>query len=267
MRDRESRYLLIGFFGVPALLLLVLYVVYDDELGKVLSVLQERSSQLLTGEPGFRQLSGGFGANIWISIVAMALSVAGGTVLGTGLITQSRPVRYFCTLVMNVLRNSPWLVVLYAMLYFIPFEFSIFGQDFLVSPAFKAVLGLTLPVAANFAEVFRGGVEAIPAGQWESARALGYRRLQILRFVVIPQAVPIMLPNVMNLYAQLFIGTSLIVVTGTIDVLSMARTIIATEGDHVATAIYLYVLGLFFVVSFPIAVGSRWLERRLQVRK
>jgi polar amino acid transport system permease protein len=262
----EMRYLLRGLIGVPALLFLLLCIVYGKGLPEVLKDLGARSSQLLTGEPQFRQVSGGFCANVWISIAAMALATVGGTLLGIGLISSSRALRAACAVIMNVLRNSPWLVVLYAMLYLLPFEFRLFGRDLTFSPEWKSVVGLALPVGANLAEIFRGGVEAIPSGQWESARSLGYRRLQILRHIVVPQSIPLMLPNLMNLYAALFIGTSLIVVTGTADVLSMSRTIIATDGEHVATAVYLYVLVLFFLFSFPIAVGSRWLELRLQAR-
>jgi polar amino acid transport system permease protein len=120
-------------------------------------------------------------------------------------------------------------------------------------------------VTANIAEVFRGGVEAIPSGQWESARALGYRRLQILRYVIVPQALPLMTPNLMTTYAMLFIGTSLVVVTGAEDILSVARTVIGSDGAHLATAVYIYVLFLFFIFAFPIAIFTRWLERRVRV--
>jgi polar amino acid transport system permease protein len=260
----ELRYFLRGILGVPALLFLFLYAVYGRHLPGVLDVLRARSSQLLTGDARFHQFTGGFCANIWISIVAMILAVVGGMLLGIGLVSPSRALRWACGLVMNLLRNSPWLVILYAMLYLLPFEFTLFGVDITFSPAWKSVIGLALPVAANFAEIFRGGVQAVPFAQWESARSLGYRRTQVLRRVIIPQAVPLMLPNVVNLYAALFIGTSLIVVTGATDVLTMARTIVATEGGRLATAVYLYVLALFFLFSFPIAVSSRWLEDRLR---
>jgi polar amino acid transport system permease protein len=150
------------------------------------------------------------------------------------------------------------------MLYLLPFEISIAGATVFLSPLVKSVFGLALPVTANIAEVFRGGVEAIPTGQWESARSLGYRRLQILRHIVVPQAFPLMTPNLMTIYAMLFIGTSLVVVTGTRDVLSVARAVIGSDGDHIATAIYVYVLLLFFLFSFPIAILTRWLERRVR---
>ena len=262
----EVPYFLWGFIGVPALLFLILWTVYGRGLPGILEELASRSSQLLTGAPHFENINGGFVLNILVSLAAMVLAIVGGTALGIGLISASTPMRAVCSVVMNVLRNSPWLVVLYAILFLIPFQFTVFGHDVFFSPELKSVVGLALPVAANFAEIFRGGVEAIPSGQWESARSLGYRRLQILRHVVVPQSIPLMLPNLMNLYAALFIGTSLIVVSGTTDILAMSRTVIATDGERVATAVYLYVLALFFLFAFPIAVASRLLEVRFRVR-
>ncbi|MDF2810069.1 MAG: polar amino acid transporter permease [Microvirga sp.] len=264
--ESEARAFVFGMLGVTAVLALLMVLIYGAEIGNVLYALAERSPLLLTGDSTFPAFGGGFSANVVISLWAMLIASAGGTLLCIGMISTSRPLRFVSEVVMNVLRNSPWLVVLYAMLYLLPFEVDIFGRTFFLSPLIKAIVGLSLPVAANMAEVFRGGVDAIPSGQWESARSLGYRRLQILRHVVIPQAIPLMTPNIMTTYAMLFIGTSLVVVTGTSDVLSVARTVIASDGEHYATAIYLYILFLFFLFCFPIAILSRWLERRVRAR-
>jgi polar amino acid transport system permease protein len=263
----EARAFWFGILGVTLVLAGVLAIVYGAETGRILLALAARSSLLLTGSAGFSRIDGGFAINIIISLWAMLIAAVSGVVLGIGLIAQSAAMRAASSLVMNVLRNSPWLVVLYAMLYLLPFEIDVLGRTMFLSPTMKAIAGLSLPVTANIAEVFRGSVESIPSGQWESARSLGYRRLQILRYVVVPQAIPIAMPNLMTTYAMLFIGTGLVVVTGAQDILSVARTVIASDGDHYATAIYLYILLLFFLYCFPIAIFSRWLERRVSVRQ
>jgi polar amino acid transport system permease protein len=263
--NSELKAFVFGMVGVSAVLAAVLVLVYRGETGPVVAALAARSPLLLTGSPDFSRLSGGFAANILISLWAMLLAGAFGTALGIALIAQSAVIRTPAVIVMNILRNSPWLVVLYAMLYLLPFEIDAFGQTWFLSPTVKAIIGLAFPVTANIAEVFRGGVEAIPSGQWESARALGYRRLQILRYVIVPQALPLMTPNLMTTYAMLFIGTSLVVVTGAEDILSVARTVIGSDGAHLATAVYIYVLFLFFIFAFPIAIFTRWLERRVRV--
>lgn len=262
----ELRALAVGLVGVPVVLAGLLFAVYGADLGVIFRTVLSRAPLLISGSNDFSSFRGGFFANIIISLWAMLIAGVAGTVLGILLITQNAVLRLAAEFVMNVLRNSPWLVVLYAMLYLLPFEFDVAGRTFVISPLVKSVFGLSLPVMANVAEVFRGGVEAIPSGQWESARSLGYRRLQILRYVVVPQALPSMTPNLMTTYAMLFIGTSLVVVTGTQDVLSVARTVIASDGERLATAIYVLVLVMFFLFCFPIAILARWWERHIQVR-
>lgn len=265
--NTELKAFVFGLIGVTLVLVLLMLLVYGAGTGETLMALWRRTPLLLTGSADFSRFDGGFAANIIISLFSMLIASVTGIVLGTGLIAQRAIVRVPSEFVMNVLRNSPWLVILYAMLYLLPFEIELFGKTISFSPLVKSVIGLSLPVTANVAEVFRGGVESIASGQWESARSLGYRRLQILRHVVVPQAVPIMVPNLMTAYAMLFIGTSLVVVTGTDDVLSVGRSVIGSDGSGLATGIYIYVLFLFFLFAFPIAITTRWLERRVRERQ
>lgn len=261
--NSELRTFALGIIGVPLCLLGLLAMIYGDRTGATLAFIADRTPMLLTGSPDLSSLQGGFVANVGMSLAAMAIASVLGIILGIGLVAEFGPLRLLSSFVMNVLRNSPWLVVLYAMLYLLPFEVKIFGVWITISPVVKSIAGLSLPVAANIAEIFRGGIESIPTGQWESARSLGYRRLQILRYIVLPQALPLMIPNLMTIYAMLFIGTSLVVVTGASDVLFVGRTIIETAGSSTASAIYIYILFLFFLFAFPIAILTRWLERRI----
>lgn len=256
--------LISGLLGVFAVLLLALFVVYGDGLPQVLRALSDQTFYLLTGVQHETAIEGGFAVNIAVSIVSMAIALVLGCALGIAMTSSRRTIRTAATIVMNVFRNSPWLVLLYAMLYLLPFYVTIGGYTFAFSPFIKAAIGLSLPVMANMAEILRGSIETIHAGQWESARALGYRPLQVMRYVIVPQAIPRMIPNVMNLYAMLFIGSSLMVVTGTNDVLSVVKLITATNGDYLATALYIYVLFLFFLYCFPIATFSRWYEHRIR---
>ena len=260
----ETRAFVYGISGVPVLLFVAMLACYGRGTGEALGLLADRSGILLTGAPGFRGFGGGFSANVLMSVAAIVASVATGALLCIGTIANMRLIRLISLGVVNLLRNTPWLIALYAMLYLLPFYVPVFGTVIPFSPFVKAVVGLSLPVTANVAEVLRGGVDAIPSGQWESARALGYRKGQILRYVVIPQAVPLIIPNMMTVFATLFIGSSLAVVTGTSDVLSVANTITASDGSQYATAVQLYVLLLFFLFAFPIATLARRLERQIR---
>lgn len=261
--NKDTTSAVFGFFGVIITLFVILFLTYGQNSGSVIDVLISRSSQLLTGSEGFSGFGGGFSANVIISICSMTISLVTGFFLGGSMVSPNGFLRNTAVLIMNLLRSSPWLVVLYAMLYLLPFRVTILGDTVFISPFVKAVIGLSFPVTAYIAEGFRNGIRAVPDGQWESARALGYRRNQILRLIILPQALPMMLPNLMTIYAMLFIGTSLVVVTGTSDVLSIGKTVIASDGDEYATAIYLYILLLFFLFAYPLATWTRALERRL----
>lgn len=255
---------IVGFVGVLAVLVIVFYLTYGPESRVALQVLADRSSMLLTGSQNFSAVVGGFTANILISLCTMVISTVLGAFLVRAMMSGSTSVRRCAIVLMNLMRNSPWLVVLYAMLYLIPFRFKFAGMDVWVSPSVKAILGLSIPVTAYMAEVFRNGIQTVPSAQWESALSLGYTRSEILRRIVLPQAFVQMVPNIMTTYAMLFIGTSLVVVTGTPDVLSIAKVVIASDGNRYATAIYLYILFFFFVFCYPISVASRALEKHLK---
>ena len=220
-----------------------------------------RLPDLLFGNPSIWPFTGGFVANIFMGVVSMMLATSGGALLGIGLVARSRTVRWPCLFVMNFLRNSPWLVLLFAMLYLLPFRVTVFGFGIEFPPIAKAIIGLCLPTAANFGEVIRGAVQSIHAGQWESARSLGYTTAQIYRRVIFPQALRRIVPGWMNLYALLMISTALATVTGTQEVLTTLRTVLATEHDSDITYFYLATFAMFFFYCYPIARLARRLER------
>lgn len=219
---------------------------------------------LLTGSATGWPVTGGFVLNILLSVASMVLATALGTVMGLGTLARFEPIRIVSLLLVNFLRNSPWLVLLFATLYFLPFEMRMFGTIIPFPPFVKAVIGLALPTAANFSEVIRGAVQSIHSGQWEAARSLGYNTGQIYRHVIMPQAMRRMIPGWMNLYALLMIATALATVTGIQDVLTILNTLLATENERVIVYFYLTVLFLFIAYCYPIAALARRRERAVK---
>jgi polar amino acid transport system permease protein len=215
---------------------------------------------LLTGQGGGWPVTGGFLLNVFISIVAMLVASILGTILALGMLAQTAKLRLPAFFVMNFLRNSPWIVLLFAMLYLLPFRMNLFGIQIEFPAAAKAIIGLSLPVAANFAEIVRGAVQSIHAGQWESARSLGYSTGQIYRRVIFPQALRRMIPGWMNLYAMLMIATALATVTGTQEVVTLLRTTLSMESPTTLVYFYVTVLLMFLAYCYPIA----WLARRFE---
>ena len=250
--------------SVAALLLLIIAIIYQDRTAFVLHQMAVMLPQILTGSMDASSFNGGFIINIAVSLSAMSIALVLGTLLGFLMTSEMAMVRTVCTLLMNLFRNSPWLVILYAMLYLLPFQVHIGGRELLFSPFLKATIGLSLPIIANLAEIVRGSIQTVSAGQWESARSLGYSSFQAFRIIILPQAIPRMIPNFMTTYSMLFIGSSLIIVTGTNDVLNVVKIIASSQGDEIVSALYILVLFLFFMYCYPIAICSRIYESRLR---
>ncbi|MCC9620304.1 amino acid ABC transporter permease [Thalassospira sp. MA62] len=219
---------------------------------------------LLTGQGDGWPITGGFVLNILLSIASMALASLLGITLGIATLSNTGVIRVPAFFIMNFLRNAPWLVLLFAMLFILPFQVEIFGLQIPFPPFVKAVIGLALPTAANLSEVVRGAVQSIHSGQWEAARALGYTTSQIYRYVILPQALRRMIPGWMNLYALLMIATALATVTGIQDVLTILNTSLAMESERVLVYFYITTLFLFFAYCYPIAIFARRLERAVK---
>lgn len=209
----------------------------------------------------------GFGLNIAISFIAMAIGTVLGTFLGLMLISRSRLARGCGWFLTQFFRNAPWLVLLFYCMLLIPFEVRI-GRMVIDLPAWlKATFGLSLAVMANVAELVRGAVLSIPFGQWEAAEALAFTRRQTLWMIILPQCVKRMLPPWMNLYAILLVGTALASVVGVNEAMTLTGDILSAENRHeLLVPMYLYLLLLFFVYCYPIARATVALERRFQVR-
>jgi polar amino acid transport system permease protein len=211
-------------------------------------------------------LAQGFALNITMSFLAMAIGTALGLPLGLGLISVTWPVRAISWLVTQFFRNAPWLVLLFYCILLMPFEIRI-GTAIVPLPGWaKATAGLALPVMANVAELVRGAVRSIPAGQWEAAEALAFRRPQTLWLIILPQCVKRMTPPWMNLYAIVVVGTPLASIVGVGEAMTLTGDILSSENrTELLVPMYLYLLMWFFAYCYPIARATAALERRFQV--
>ena len=208
----------------------------------------------------------GFLFNVLVGVLAMALGTVAGLPLGLSQLSPLRPVRAVGWAVIQLLRNAPWLVLLFYIMFLLPFEIRIGGLVIPLPAWGKAIVGLALPVSANVAEIVRGGLLSIPLTQWESAESLAFSQRQVLLLVILPQAFRRMLPPWMNLYAILVMATTLISVVGIQDGLSAVRAAVSAEGrPELMMPFYLLLLSLFFLHTYPIARLTGTLERRLHV--
>jgi polar amino acid transport system permease protein len=208
-------------------------------------------------------LAKGFVFNLLISVCAMALGTAAGAVLGLARISLLAPLRGGSSIVVQFFRNAPWLVLLFFVMFLMPFELRIGGETVPFPDWVKATLGLALPIMANVAEIVRGAVQSIPTGQWEAARSLAFSRRQTLWQIILPQCVKRMLPPWMNWYAILTMATTLASIVGVSEVMTLTGRITNAEGrTDLLIPIYSYVLLWFFLYCYPIAAWTKRLENR-----
>jgi polar amino acid transport system permease protein len=210
----------------------------------------------------------GFGLNLLISFFAMVIGTVAGAALGLMQISLLAPVRGGSWIVTQFFRNSPWLVLLFAIMLLFPFELD-FG--FVVVPVpdwMKAVVGFSLPIMANISEVVRGAVRSLPSGQWESAESLAFTRRQTLWMIILPQCVKRMIPPWINWYCILAMATPLCSIMGVEESVSYTAQALNAEGDRpeLIWPFYLFLLLIFFAYTYPIARWSIWLEKRFAVK-
>ena len=210
----------------------------------------------------------GFLLNIEISFLSMAMGTVLGIALGLGLVAQTKTLRQVSWALTQFFRNAPWLALLFFMIYLLPYHMRIGGLQISLPDWLKAVIGLGLPVMANVAEIVRGGVRSIHPGQWEASESLGFTRNQQLFSIILPQAFKRMLPPWMNLYAILTTNTTLASIVWVNDVVTRAGQVLAAAGNNpgLLAPVYAYVLLLFFIYTYPVAIATRRLERRTKVR-
>jgi polar amino acid transport system permease protein len=212
-------------------------------------------------------LATGFLFNLLISFFAMAAGTAAGLLLGIARISLHSSLRSGSWVVVQFFRNAPWLVLLFFVMYLLPFQFRVGGVTIPFPDWIKATLGLALPIMANVAEIVRGAVQSIPTAQWDAARSLAFSRSETLWKIILPQCLKRMLPPWMNWYAILTMATTLASIVGVSEVMTLTLRITNAESrTDLLIPIYSYVLLWFFVYCYPISRWTRRLEARYEVR-
>jgi polar amino acid transport system substrate-binding protein len=123
------------------------------------------------------------------------------------------------------------------------------------------IVGLGLNYAANEAENYRAGIQSIPAGQTEAAMALGMSRAQILRRIILPQALRVVIPPVTNDFISMFKDSSIVSVITMVELTKVYGELATATYDYIGLG--LMTAGIYFALSYPASIFANWLERRL----
>jgi polar amino acid transport system substrate-binding protein len=200
-----------------------------------------------------------------LTVLSMLVAVVVGLVVAVCRLYAPQPLRWLALGYVEFFRGVPVLLLLYFLYFGLPAIGQVLHWDVALrwSPFVTAVIGLGLNYAAYEAEIYRAAITAIPQSQWEAAASLGLTRRQTFRYIILPQAVRIILPPSTTDFIALFKDTSL---AGTITVVELSKQyqILSTSGaDYTALVeIGLATASLYLLMAIPLGYLSRWLEAR-----
>ena len=258
-------------FGLTALLFVIIPLVknykYKNRMILSLIVIYPIVSYVL--------ISGGFGllpvveTHLWggllltlvIASVGIIVSFPIGVLLALGRQSELRVIKLFSILFIEFVRAVPLITILFMASFVLPLFLEPGNNS--IDKLLRALVGISLFQAAYFAEVVRGGLQAIPRGQYEAADAIGLSYFQKNALIVLPQALKISIPNIVGSSISLFKDTTLVLIIGLLDMLAMVGLTTAdpywlgreTEG-------YVFVTIVMWVMLYSMSRYSRKLELR-----
>lgn len=207
---------------------------------------------------------GGLLITLLLSVGGILLSFPFGVLLALGRRSSLPVVKLFSISFIELVRGVPLVTIL--------FMFSIILALFLPSEAridrvIRALMGIVFFSAAYTAENVRGGLQAIPPGQVEAAKALGLKNVHIMSLIVLPQALRLVIPTLVGQFISLFKDTTLVYIVGINDLLGMGNAVLNLDPQFVRLQmeVYLFIAVIFWVFSYFMSYASLQLEKALGV--
>jgi general L-amino acid transport system permease protein len=209
---------------------------------------------------------GGLLITLLLSVGGILLSFPFGVLLALGRRSSLPVVKWFSIFFIEVVRGVPLVTIL--------FMFSVILALFLptesrIDRVIRALMGIVFFSAAYTAENVRGGLQAIPPGQVEAAKALGLKNLHITSMIVLPQALRLVIPTIVGQFISLFKDTTLVYIVGINDLLGMGNAVLKLKPEFVRLQmeVYLFIALIFWIFSYFMSYASLQLEEALGVGK
>ena len=221
---------------------------------------------LLNGGFGLESVStnkwGGLLVTLVLGCTGIALAFPLGIILALGRRSNLPVISMMCTLFIEFIRGVPLITLLFFGMVMLPL-FLPEGID--MDGLARVLVAVTLFQSAYMAEVIRGGLQAIPQGQYEAARSIGLSYWQMNLKIVLPQAIRISIPSIVNTSIGLFKDTTLVIIVGLLDLLGIGRGALAdTTWLGLAYEVYFFVSLVFFIFTFAMSRYSLYLEKKLK---
>jgi general L-amino acid transport system permease protein len=210
------------------------------------------------------RLWGGLLVTLVISSTGIIASLPLGVLLALGRRSDMLILRSLCVIFIEFWRGVPLITVLFFATYMLPL---FLPGDWRIDGLVRVLVGLVLFAAAYMAEVVRGGLQAIPRGQFEGALALGLGYWRMMGFVILPQALRLVIPGIVNSFIALFKDTTLVLIVAIFDLLGQLRAAFADPGWATPVTLFTgfaFAGMIYFAISFAMSRYALFTERRLR---
>lgn len=207
----------------------------------------------------------GLAETLRLAATSTVLSFVVGLLFALGRLSRRAWIRWPSIAYIEVIRALPVLLLIVyfgikGTALFRPVMQPIFGEDFELSRFWAGVLGLSLYTSAVLAEIIRAGILSLPKGQTEAAFGLGLSYVQAMRFVILPQALKLMVPAMMGQLTTVIKDTSLVATIGVFELVRQGRVIFTQFFNPIE--VFLFISVIYFVICFALSLGSRRFELR-----
>jgi len=209
---------------------------------------------------------GGLPLTILLASLSIAMAFPVALLVALGRRSNMPAIRSACTVYVELIRGVPLISVLFMASFMFPL---FMPQGFTIDVLIRVLVGITVFAAAYMAEVIRGGLQAIPKGQVEAAATLGLTYWQTQRKIVLPQALALVVPGIMNGFISTFKDTSLVTIVSLYELTGAMGLALNSDVDWRPFKIegYLFIASIYFVFCFSMSRYSRWVEQQLNQSK
>jgi general L-amino acid transport system permease protein len=209
---------------------------------------------------------GGLPLTIMLATLSIVLAFPISVLVALGRRSKLPAIRTFCVIYVELIRGVPLISVLFMASFMFPL---FMPQGFTIDVLIRVLVGITLFAAAYMAEIVRGGLQAIPKGQVEAADSLGLTYWQTQRKIVLPQALAMVIPGIMNNFISIFKDTSLVTIVSLYELTGALGLALNSDADWRPFKIegYLFITAIYFVFCFAMSRYSLWVEKQLNRSK
>ncbi len=209
---------------------------------------------------------GGLPLTILLSSLSIFMAFPIALVVALGRRSSLPAIRTFCTVYVELIRGVPLISVLFMASFMFPL---FMPQGMTIDVLIRVLVGITLFSAAYLAEVIRGGLQAVPRGQIEAAASLGLSYWQTQRKIVLPQALAMVVPSIVNSFISIFKDTSLVSIVSLYELTGALDLAVNADADWKPFKLqgYFFIAVIYFVFCFAMSRYSRWVERQLNAGK